>query len=164
MTIDAIAALGPTGPGGMFGPGAPASLGAPGYKPQTPPNAGSAFSLSDVARFENAMSPGGISATANATPAHAATQSTAGGGLSPAAAAANTESVRALFGPLDRINGSTDRMMAQSHQMLAESDLRPGEMIKMMASVQQFMLECQLTSSVANRTSDGIQELFRQQS
>jgi hypothetical protein len=34
----------------------------------------------------------------------------------------------------------------------------------MMAGVQQFMLECQLTSSVANRTSDGIQELFRQQS
>jgi hypothetical protein len=37
-------------------------------------------------------------------------------------------------------------------------------MIKMMAGCQQFMLECQLTSSVANRTSDGIQELFRQQS
>jgi hypothetical protein len=160
MTIDALAALGPAGPGGMFGPGSPASLGAPGYKPQSLPNAGSAFSLSDVARFENAMSPGGISATAQATPAHAASQSTAGG----AAATANSESVRALFGPLDRINGSTERMMVQSQQMLAESDLRPGEMIKMMASVQQFMLECQLTSSVANRTSDGIQELFRQQS
>jgi hypothetical protein len=34
----------------------------------------------------------------------------------------------------------------------------------MMVTTQKFMFECQLTSSVANRTSDGIQELFRQQS
>jgi hypothetical protein len=144
MTIDALAALGRLEPSGAA---------APGFMPQPMPSAGVGFSLHDVARFENAMAPG-TAAPAAVRPADSTS----------ATSFLNSETVRNFFGPLDRIGGSTERIMANSERMTADADLRPGEMIRMMAGVQQFMLECQLTSSVANRTSDGIQELFRQQS
>jgi hypothetical protein len=41
--------------------------------------------------------------------------------------------------------------------------LSPGEMIMLSVRCQEFMFHCQLTSNVANRTSDGLQQLFRQQ-
>jgi hypothetical protein len=148
MTIEALAALGRLEPG---------SLAAPGFKPQPMPSAGVGFSLHDVARFEAAMAPGAVSGagfSGTVMPANATS----------ATSFVNSEQVRAFFSPLDRITGSTERIMANSERITADPDMGPGEMIKMMAGVQQFMLECQLTSSVANRTSDGIQELFRQQS
>jgi hypothetical protein len=36
-------------------------------------------------------------------------------------------------------------------------------MIMLSVRCQEFMFHCQLTSNVANRTSDGLQQLFRQQ-
>ncbi len=41
---------------------------------------------------------------------------------------------------------------------------RPSAMLEVTMACQQFMFKAQLTSNVANRTSDGIQQLFRQQS
>jgi hypothetical protein len=154
MTTEAIAALSRMDPQGL----AQQAIAGPTVPPGGP-SAGAAFSLNDVARFEAAMSPGGAAVPGASNPA----------AVAPAHAASatgffNNEGVRNFFSPLDRINGSTERIMARSLEMAADPDLRPGEMIKMMANVQQFMLEAQLTSSVANRTSDGIQELFRQQS
>jgi hypothetical protein len=148
MTTEALAALSRIEPGGLL---------APAFKPLPMPSAGVGFSLHDVARFEAAMSPGAVTSVGF------------GGTVMPvntnsAMSFVNSEQVRAFFSPLDRITGSTERIMANSERITADPDMGPGEMIKMMAGVQQFMLECQLTSSVANRTSDGIQELFRQQS
>jgi hypothetical protein len=36
-------------------------------------------------------------------------------------------------------------------------------MIGLTVQCHEFMFNCQLTSNIANRTSDGLQQLFRQQ-
>jgi hypothetical protein len=72
--------------------------------------------------------------------------------------------LKAFFDPLNRINTAPDRMLAASEKLAANPDAGPGDMLMTMMSVQKFVFECQITSSVANRTSDGVQELFRQQS
>ena len=124
-------------------------------------SAGVNFSLHDVARFENAMS---AQSAQSAQPASTAPQGAAApaGALGPPENFMNSPGVRALFDPLERINSSTERMLASSDKLL-NPDAGPGEMVMTLMSAQKFMFECQLTSSVANRTSDGVQELFRQQ-
>jgi hypothetical protein len=112
------------------------------------------FSLNDVARFEAAMSGGGAAAVGAVAPAVAA------GPISML----NSETLKAFFDPLNRINSAPDRMLAASEKLAANPDAGPGDMLMTMMSVQKFVFECQITSSVANRTSDGVQELFRQQS
>jgi hypothetical protein len=117
--------------------------------------AGAAFSLNDIARFESFMAGGsaagaGVARTTSVFPVGAA-------GLSSTA-------LRDFIGPLDKINSSTERFVATSDRIAQDPNVGPGAMLMTMVNVQRFMLECQLTSSVANRASDGIQELFRQQS
>jgi hypothetical protein len=41
--------------------------------------------------------------------------------------------------------------------------MTPGDMMMLTVRCQEFMFHCQLTSNIANRTSDGLQQLFRQQ-
>jgi hypothetical protein len=43
-------------------------------------------------------------------------------------------------------------------------EMTPGDMMNLTMRCQEFMFHCQLTSNIANRTSDGLQQLFRQQS
>jgi hypothetical protein len=135
--------------------------GASGAQPMRGGLAGAGFNLSDVARFEAAMSagaaPGGAAPAASANAIQAAAP--AGG-----AEFLNSEAIRNFFNPLERINGTTEKFMQHSEKLAADPDVQPGDMLMMMVTTQKFMFECQLTSSVANRTSDGIQELFRQQS
>jgi hypothetical protein len=113
------------------------------------------FSLGDVARFEAAMAGGG-----GAAPLGAVAPSAAAGPISML----NSDTLKAFFNPLNRINNAPDRMLAASEKLAANPDAGPGDMLMTMMSVQKFVFECQITSSVANRTSDGVQELFRQQS
>jgi hypothetical protein len=113
------------------------------------------FSLNDVARFEAAMSGGGGAAAVGAV-----APTVAAGPISML----NSETLKAFFDPLNRINNAPDRMLAASEKLAANPDAGPGDMLMTMMSVQKFVFECQITSSVANRTSDGVQELFRQQS
>lgn len=118
-------------------------------------SAGVNFSLHDVARFEQTMSAQSVSVAPPGAPAQA-------GGPDRSESFLNSPGVRALFDPLQRINSSTEQMLLKSEKLLSP-DAGPGEMVMMMMSAQKFMFESQLTASVANRTSDGVQELFRQQ-
>ncbi|MBX9401241.1 hypothetical protein K4L06_07935 [Lysobacter sp. BMK333-48F3] len=90
------------------------------------------------------------------------------GGSAQTAATGATEpsqGTRAVLAALDNLNGGADKIDAMSKTMSANAaDLTPGEMIQMTMRCHQFMFTSQLTSNVANRTSDGIQQLFRQQS
>jgi hypothetical protein len=113
------------------------------------------FSLGDVAHFEAAMAGGGA-----ATPVGAVAPASATGPVTML----NSDTLKAFFAPLNRINNAPDRMLAASEKLAANPDAGPGDMLMAMMSVQKFVFECQITSSVANRTSDGVQELFRQQS
>lgn len=126
--------------------------------PQARTSAGVGFTINDVARFENAMNgagpPGAVSMPRPLDPMNAVSN----------AEYLNSDAIRAFLNPLERINSATERFMVSSEKLARDPDVTPGEMMMTMVGVQKFVLECQLTSSVANRTSDGIQELFRQQS
>lgn len=128
------------------------------------------------------MAPGGA-ATTQATQQNqatsydvrdfAATMERTGGPGAPANASAPVEAAmaqpsqgtRAVLGALDGLNGGADKIEALSKVMTANSaDLTPAEMVQLTMRSHQFLFTCQLTSNVANRSSDGIQQLFRQQS
>jgi hypothetical protein len=72
--------------------------------------------------------------------------------------------VKGLFDALDQVN-----MQARSvsdYAATAEASggqLTPGEIVQLTMKCQEFMFQCQLTSNIANRSSDGVQQLFRQQ-
>jgi hypothetical protein len=46
----------------------------------------------------------------------------------------------------------------------SENTLSPSEMVALTVRSQEFMFHSQLTANIANRTADGVQQLFRQQS
>lgn len=73
--------------------------------------------------------------------------------------------LRAMAQPLEFINteASTVAEMARG-VMAAGAAVTPGEMVALTVRCQEFMFHCQLTSNVANRASEGLQQLFRQQS
>ena len=72
---------------------------------------------------------------------------------------------KAMFEPLDHINTEA-RALQEYAQSALESgnELTPSEIVMLTARSQEFMFHSQLTANVANRTADGIQQLFRQQS
>lgn len=78
---------------------------------------------------------------------------------------APTEAAQMLFKPFDHINTEAARLSADGQAaQAAGKELSPGDMVMLTARCQEFAFHCQLMSSVANKTSDGLQQLFRQQS
>lgn len=84
-----------------------------------------------------------------------------GAGLSPDLPAPLNGMVNAL----DRIDLQASSVSEYAHQAEASGGtLTPGEIVNLTMRCQEFMFQCQLTSNIANRSSDGVQQLFRQQS
>jgi len=101
--------------------------------------------LSDAVQFQNAL--------------HAVPASGVGG------AEALAPAMKGIFNQLEFVNGQAASLAA--HAKAAEAKgaaITPGEMIGLTVQCHEFMFNCQLTSNIANRTSDGLQQLFRQQS
>jgi hypothetical protein len=112
-------------------------------------HAGYGISLTDLGAFEQALAraSAGQGATLQARPAH-----------SPA------EAMQALFRPLGFIDGEAASLSARAHAAVdAQRSMTPSEMVMLSVKCHEFMFHCQLTSNAANRTSDGLQQLFRQQ-
>jgi hypothetical protein len=113
-------------------------------------HAGYGVSLTDLAGFEQALARAGASgpATLQARPVEAPGQA-----------------MQALFKPLEHINGEAATLSADASAAVASGrSMTPSEMILLTVRCHEFMFHCQLTSNAANRTSDGLQQLFRQQS
>ena len=135
MSIEAIAAA---------SAGQAAQL-APTQSVQAAPGA----SIADVTSFQGAMtsagSGAGVPGASGADP------------LSPA--------LKAMFGQLEKVNGEAKAVSDYAQSAGASgADMSPSEIVNLTMRCQEFMFHCQLTSNIANRTSDGIQQLFRQQS
>ena len=101
----------------------------------------------------------------------AAMQKSSGANASKAAEAGATqaaqpsEGMRNVLAAFERLNGGADSIREMANKMAANpADASPSQIIQMTMQSHQFMFQCELTSNVANRTSDGIQQLFRQQS
>jgi len=107
---------------------------------------GYGVSLSDFGGFQQAM--------ANATAR-----------LDARAVAAPSEAAKQLMRPFEHINSEASKLSLDAQAAKeAGRDMSPGEMVMLTVRCQEFMFHCQLTSNIANRSSDGLTQLFRQQS
>jgi hypothetical protein len=107
---------------------------------------GYGVSLSDIGGFQHAMA--GVHARLEAQPVS-----------EPSLAA------QQLMKPFEQINAQASQIALDANAAgIAGREMTPSEMVNLSMRCQEFMFNCQLTSNIANRTSDGLQQLFRQQS
>lgn len=120
-------------------------------------HAGYGVTLGDVAAFEQALERARGAAAGGFATAPVTVQA-------QHVERAPGEGMQALFRPLEQINGQAAEISAQAQAAQAEGrSLTPSEMVALTVKCHEFMFHCQLTANVANRTSDGLQQLFRQQ-
>ena len=80
------------------------------------------------------------------------------------AAKAESEGLRNLFTTLDSLNGRAESLESKASVFTeGQRDMTPGDMLMLTVHAHEFLFHCSITANVANRTSDGIQQLFRQQ-
>lgn len=125
---------------------ASAGMGAGAMPPPETVQAGPGASIADIASFQSSLT--------------AAAQPQVVGGpdaLSPA--------LKSMFTELEKVNGEARNVADYANTAtLKGANMTPGEVVNLTMKCHEFMFHCQLTSNIANRTSDGIQQLFRQQS
>ena len=110
---------------------------------------GYGVSLTDLSGFQDAMARAQAGGVAE---------------LAPQAVAAPSESMQALFKPLEHINAEAASLHEHAEAaMAAGTEMTPGEMVMLTVRAHEFLFHSQLTANVANRASDGLQQLFRQQ-
>jgi hypothetical protein len=74
-------------------------------------------------------------------------------------------SIKTVLDQFDSLNGHASQIGKLANQMQASGrDLQPSQIIDMTMRCQELVFQAELTSNVANRSSDGVQQLFRQQS
>ncbi len=72
--------------------------------------------------------------------------------------------IKNMLSQLDKVNGEAKSVTDYAKTAEASGgELTPGEVVQLTMRCQEFMFHCQLTSNIANRSSDGIQQLFKQQ-
>ncbi len=103
------------------------------------------FAQQDITRFENALQQAGEKVT--------------GSEAKPAASAG----LQQLLNPLASLNEKSQVLKTES-EMAVGDDVKPSELMMLTMRAHEFMFQCELTANVANRSSDGVQQLFRQQS
>ena len=109
--------------------------------PSTPP------SVYDVARFQQAY--------ANAPSTQVS---------SPTAVEAISPGFKAVLQNFESLNGRVGNLGELAAGINEGREPTPGEMMQLTVKCHEFLFHAELTSNVANRTSDGVQQLFRQQS
>jgi hypothetical protein len=137
IEMSAVAALAPTGAGAATGAAASAAA---------PVQVGYGVSLSDLGGFQQSLA--GAAARLDAKPV-----------------SATSEAAKQLMKPFDHLNNEAIQISQDARAAdAAGAGMTPGQMVNLTMRCQEFMFHCQLTSNIANRTSDGLQQLFRQQS
>jgi hypothetical protein len=83
----------------------------------------------------------------------------------PIVSRTENDGVRSVLVALQGLNGRAESIGAAAEQMHAQNkSLQPSDLLMLTVQAQEFMFHCELTANVANRTSDGVQQLFREQS
>lgn len=87
------------------------------------------------------------------------------GGISPALEAGPVPpGLRGMLDALDQVNVQARAVSRYAETAEASGgQLTPGEIVQLTMKCSEFMFQAQLTSNIANRSSDGVQQLFRQQ-
>jgi len=121
--------------------------------PATAPAAQPQTTVFEVSQFADAYARGGTPATGGP------------GSVTGAAQAQPSQGMQNLLSAFDNLNGGAENIKSMSNAMASSStDPTPGEMLKLTMECHKFLYKAELTSNVANRTSDGVQQLFKQQS
>ncbi len=107
----------------------------------------------DIARFQDAYARAGQNVSIQAEPAK----------VQAPAQTQESDGFRAVLNTLNSLNGRAAGL-GDNAGISASKDMSPGDMLMMTVRCHQFMFHCELTANVANRSSDGVQQLFRQQS
>jgi hypothetical protein len=118
---------------------------------QEPAAIPTSYNIQDVAHF------GALYAQQTAAPQAAA----------PAAPTMTAEQsgFNTVIAALQNLNGRAEGLGSKTlHMGSRDGALQPGDMLMMAMKAHEFLFHCELTSNVANRTSDGVQQLFREQS
>lgn len=103
-------------------------------------------------------------ASPTASPAHSAKFSAALDRAGGVGSAALPKPVGELLKALDGINVQARSVADYARTAEASGgQLTPGEIVQLTMRCQEFAFQCQLTSNIANRSSDGVQQLFKQQ-
>jgi len=72
---------------------------------------------------------------------------------------------QSLIAPLAFIDNEASLLADYALRAVSsDKELSPSEIVMLTARSQEFMFHSQLTANIANRTADGLQQLFRQQS
>lgn len=80
------------------------------------------------------------------------------------AGAGTSPTLQGISAMLDRVDAQAKSVSNYAAQASASGGtMTPGEIVHLTMKCQEFMFQCQLTSNIANRSSDGVQQLFRQQ-
>jgi len=80
------------------------------------------------------------------------------------AADATSNPITGLLSSFEQLNTEAGSLHASAVAAeTAAHDLTPGEMIMLTMRCNEFLFHCELTTNVASRSSDGLQQLFREQ-
>lgn len=83
----------------------------------------------------------------------------------PQAVEAPNAAMKGVFDKLSSLDGQAKNLADEAQAAQASGQgMTPGEMVQLSMRAHEFMFNAQLTSNMANRTSDGLQQLFKQQS
>ena len=80
------------------------------------------------------------------------------------ASASPDGAVASVLNPLFGLNEDSTRLAQQADLISAQQELRPSDLMMLSMRSHEFLFHCQLVANVANRSADGVQQLFRQQS
>jgi hypothetical protein len=88
----------------------------------------------------------------------------AGAGVPAPTAAPSGPTLASLVDALERVNSEASGLASMARALeVRGSALSPGEMIMMSMRCNEFLFHCELTANMANRSSDGLQQLFKEQ-
>jgi hypothetical protein len=68
-----------------------------------------------------------------------------------------------LLAPLSALNSGSGSLARVADAMSVGGSFTPGQLLELSLQTHEFVFRCQLTATVANRSGDGVQQLFRQQ-
>ncbi|WP_266167808.1 hypothetical protein [Dyella subtropica] len=72
---------------------------------------------------------------------------------------------KAVLNQFDSLNGHASQLSKLADAMRSSGrDLAPSQIIDMTMRCQEMVFQAELTTNVANKSSEGVQQLFRQQS
>ena len=83
---------------------------------------------------------------------------------SPSSIEAISPGFKAVLQNFESLNGRVGNLGELAASIGDGGEPTPSEMMQLTVKCHEFLFHAELTSNVANRTSDGIQQLFRQQS